>query len=211
MSFLVSHILGVVAELSAIGFIKFIPFRGVIIPWLINSSSDSSEFIGYGSSHKQDTAEAYGEPRGDDEIKLNKRAYGWPEDSRVLVPDGVREHILRMESAGAAKVDTQPAGLEQFSVFASRIGFCHEQSKVAILPRTDIQCNVAVAQWHGIIFVCPQRRPSHVIAGNERRLPVFGAAIAMVISEKKVRTACKEIVLIPLNSDFLDAPKPIPD
>jgi transketolase len=49
--------------------------------------------IGYGSPHKQDTAEAHGEPLGDDEIKLTKRAYGWPEDAKFLVPDGVREHF----------------------------------------------------------------------------------------------------------------------
>ncbi|MBV9745198.1 MAG: transketolase [Acidobacteriia bacterium] len=49
--------------------------------------------IGYGSPHKQDTAEAHGEPLGDDEIRLTKRAYGWPEDAKFLVPDGVYEHF----------------------------------------------------------------------------------------------------------------------
>jgi transketolase len=49
--------------------------------------------IGYGSPHRQDTAAAHGEPLGVDEIKLTKRAYGWPEDSNFLVPDGVREHF----------------------------------------------------------------------------------------------------------------------
>ena len=49
--------------------------------------------IGYGSPHKQDTAEAHGEPLGDEEIRLTKRAYGWPEDSKFLVPDGVYEHF----------------------------------------------------------------------------------------------------------------------
>jgi transketolase len=49
--------------------------------------------IGYGSPHRQDTAAAHGEPLGVEEIKLTKRAYGWPEDSSFLVPDGVREHF----------------------------------------------------------------------------------------------------------------------
>jgi transketolase len=49
--------------------------------------------IGYGSPHKQDTAEAHGEPLGDDEVKLTKRAYGWPEDAKFLVPEGVREYF----------------------------------------------------------------------------------------------------------------------
>jgi transketolase len=49
--------------------------------------------IGYGSPYKQDTAEAHGEPLGEEEIRLTKRSYGWPEDSKFLVPDGVREHF----------------------------------------------------------------------------------------------------------------------
>jgi len=45
--------------------------------------------IGYGSPHKIDTAAAHGEPLGEDEVRLTKRAYGWPEDAKFLVPDGV--------------------------------------------------------------------------------------------------------------------------
>jgi transketolase len=49
--------------------------------------------IGYGSPHKQDTAAAHGEPLGDEEVRLTKRAYGWPEDAKFLVPDGVMAHF----------------------------------------------------------------------------------------------------------------------
>src|SRR5580692_10905614 len=49
--------------------------------------------IGYGSPHKVDTAAAHGEPLGEEEVRLTKRAYGWPEDAKFLVPDGVREHF----------------------------------------------------------------------------------------------------------------------
>jgi transketolase len=49
--------------------------------------------IGYGSPHKIDTAAAHGEPLGEDEVRLTKRAYGWPEDAKFLVPDGVREQF----------------------------------------------------------------------------------------------------------------------
>ena len=51
--------------------------------------------IGYGAPHKQDTAEAHGEPLGEDEIRLAKQSYGWPEDAKFLVPDGVYEHFAR--------------------------------------------------------------------------------------------------------------------
>lgn len=49
--------------------------------------------IGYGSPHKIDTAAAHGEPLGEDEVRLVKRAYGWPEDAKFLVPDGVIEQF----------------------------------------------------------------------------------------------------------------------
>jgi transketolase len=45
--------------------------------------------IGYGSPHKIDSAAAHGEPLGEDEVRLTKRAYGWPEDAKFLVPHGV--------------------------------------------------------------------------------------------------------------------------
>jgi transketolase len=49
--------------------------------------------IGYGSPHKQDSNAAHGEPLGEDEVKLVKKNYGWPEDAKFLVPDGVRENF----------------------------------------------------------------------------------------------------------------------
>ena len=49
--------------------------------------------IGYGAPHNQDTKEAHGEPLGEEEVKLAKRNYGWPEDAKFLVPDGVRENF----------------------------------------------------------------------------------------------------------------------
>ncbi|MDF0643804.1 MAG: transketolase [Nitrospira sp.] len=49
--------------------------------------------IAYGSPNKQDTHAAHGEPLGEEEIRLTKRNYGWPEDAKFLVPEGVREHF----------------------------------------------------------------------------------------------------------------------
>jgi transketolase len=49
--------------------------------------------IGWGAPHKQDTSGAHGEPLGEEEIKATKRNYGWPEDAKFLVPDGVYEHF----------------------------------------------------------------------------------------------------------------------
>jgi transketolase len=49
--------------------------------------------IGYGSPHKQDSNASHGEPLGEEEVKLTKKFYGWPEDAKFLVPEGVREHF----------------------------------------------------------------------------------------------------------------------
>jgi transketolase len=49
--------------------------------------------IGYGSPHKQGTSKIHSDPLGEDEVRLTKRAYGWPEDARFLVPDGVMDRF----------------------------------------------------------------------------------------------------------------------
>ena len=49
--------------------------------------------IGYGAPNKQDTSGAHGEALGEDEIRLAKRNYGWPEDKKFYVPDGVYDHF----------------------------------------------------------------------------------------------------------------------
>jgi transketolase len=49
--------------------------------------------IGFGAPHKQDTSAAHGEPLGEDEVRLAKRSYGWPEEAKFLVPDGVYENF----------------------------------------------------------------------------------------------------------------------
>ena len=49
--------------------------------------------IGYGAPHKQDTSGAHGEPLGEEEVRLAKRNYGWPEDKKFYVPEGVYEHF----------------------------------------------------------------------------------------------------------------------
>jgi transketolase len=59
--------------------------------------------IGYGSPHRQDTAAAHGEPLGEEEIRLTKRSYGWPEDAKFLVPDAVRAHFAAGLGARGAK------------------------------------------------------------------------------------------------------------
>jgi transketolase len=57
--------------------------------------------IAYGAPHAQDTPEAHGAPLGEEEVRLTKRVYGWPEDAHFLVPDEVARHCDH-RAAGAA-------------------------------------------------------------------------------------------------------------
>jgi len=71
--------------------------------------------IAYGAPNKQDTSAAHGEPLGEQEIKLTKRHYGWPEDAKFLVPDGVREHFQAgMGARGQALRDAWMAKFEMY-------------------------------------------------------------------------------------------------
>jgi len=71
--------------------------------------------IGFGAPHKQDTAAAHGEPLGVEEIRLAKRAYGWPEDAKFLVPDGVYEHFAA--GIGARGKQLRGAWTERFALY----------------------------------------------------------------------------------------------
>ena len=57
--------------------------------------------IGFGSPNKDDTFEAHGEPLGRNEVRLTKRAYGWPEDAEFLVPEEARREFDTIRVRGA--------------------------------------------------------------------------------------------------------------
>jgi transketolase len=71
--------------------------------------------IGYGAPNKQDTSAAHGEPLGEQEVRLTKRNYGWPEDAKFYVPDSVREHF---QSGIAARGQVlRDAWMEKFEAY----------------------------------------------------------------------------------------------
>jgi transketolase len=74
--------------------------------------------IGYGAPHKQDTSAAHGEPLGDEEVRLCKRAYGWPEDAQFLVPDGVYQHFA--EGIGKRGAQSREQWKELFARYRTR-------------------------------------------------------------------------------------------
>ncbi len=74
--------------------------------------------IGYGSPHKQDTAAAHGDPLGDEEVRLTKRNYGWPENETFLVPDGVYERFA--EGIGVRGSQARRSWTELFDAYRTK-------------------------------------------------------------------------------------------
>ncbi|MEI8212634.1 MAG: transketolase [Planctomycetota bacterium] len=72
--------------------------------------------IGYGSPNKANSHGAHGAPLGEEEIKLTKKNYGWPENEKFFVPDGVREHFTNtMGARGNAASTAWTESFEKYS------------------------------------------------------------------------------------------------
>jgi transketolase len=63
--------------------------------------------IGYGAPNKHDTSAAHGEPLGEEEVRLTKRNYGFPENEQFFVPKEAPEHFRKslVERGGKARKD----------------------------------------------------------------------------------------------------------
>ena len=73
--------------------------------------------IGYGSPNKADSHAAHGAPLGEDEVKLTKQAYGWPDDEKFLVPGEVLEQF--QSGIGSRGTEFSASWNEQRAAFAS--------------------------------------------------------------------------------------------
>ena len=103
--------------------------------------------IGYGAPHKQDTAAAHGEPLGDEEIRLAKRSYGWPEQAKFFVPEGVYGHFAA--GIGRRGADARRKWLQLFDAY--RAQYSDLAIEIDLLERRELP------------------------AGWDRNLPVFPA------------------------------------
>ena len=112
--------------------------------------------IGYGSPHKQDTAAAHGEPLGEEEVRLCKRAYGWPEDARFLVPDGVYAHFNA--GIGARGLQARRKWTEMFESY--RAQFPDLAREIELMERRELP-----DQWDRNLPVFPA--DSNGIAGRD--------------------------------------------
>jgi len=140
--------------------------------------------IGYGSPHKEDSPAAHGEPLGEDEIKLTKRSYGWPEDAKFLVPDGVREHLAEgLGKRGRELRTAWESGFQeykrQFPALADQI----EQMQKRELPDGwDQELPVFSADFKGL---ASRDSSSQVLNAIAKRVPwVMGGSADLTPSTK---------------------------
>jgi transketolase len=112
--------------------------------------------IGYGSPSRQDTPEAHGEPLGEEEVRLCKRFYHWPEDSKFLVPEGVYQHFAAgIGERGAA---ARQAWLELFTAYRAR--FAELATEIELMQRRELP-----AGWDRNLPVFPP--DANGLAGRE--------------------------------------------
>ena len=90
--------------------------------------------IGYGAPHRQDTREAHGEPLGDEEIRLTKRYYGWPEDEKFLVPEEVAAHLGSLKQRGSELEAAWTARLEAYRTAFPDLAARFEEAVAGRLP-----------------------------------------------------------------------------
>ena len=102
--------------------------------------------IGYGSPNKADTHSAHGEPLGVEEVKLTKKAYGWPEDSSFLVPDGVYDRFK--QGIGARGASARAAWQKLFAEYKAK--FPKEAAELETMEARDLP-----AGWDKDIPVFP--------------------------------------------------------
>lgn len=74
--------------------------------------------IAFGAPNKQDTHGAHGEPLGEEEIRLTKKNYGWPEDAKFVVPEDVLTHF--QAGVGARGKAERHAWLTLFQTYQER-------------------------------------------------------------------------------------------
>jgi transketolase len=90
--------------------------------------------IGHGSPNKQDTAEAHGAALGEEEVRLTKRALGWPEDARFLVPDEVRRHLLEAGRRGGSEVESWERRMSAWRHARPEAAAAFDRALAGVLP-----------------------------------------------------------------------------
>jgi transketolase len=140
--------------------------------------------IGYGAPHKQDTSGAHGEPLGEEEVKLAKRSYHWPEDAKFLVPDGAYQHFAEKFGARGKKLRAEWTALfERYrTAYPDLADQCERMQRRDLPPAWDKDIPVFPADPNGIATRDSSARVLNAIAP---RLPwLLGGAADLAPSTK---------------------------
>src|SRR5208337_3668529 len=109
--------------------------------------------IGYGAPHKQDTSAAHGEPLGEDEIRLAKRNYGWPEDKKFTC-----QRAFTTTSVKASEHAARSCGMRGSVAYRNMAGF------TPTLPTNFSACNTVSFRRVGT-GTCPTSLPIRKVWG----------------------------------------------
>ena len=116
--------------------------------------------IAPGAPHKQDTPEAHGAPLGENEVRLTKRAYGWPEDESFYVPEEALAHFRACEERGA----------ELHAAWKQRLAACGREHpelarELARLVRRELPpgWDREVPRFHASGTMTATRKSSHTV------------------------------------------------
>jgi len=90
--------------------------------------------IGYGAPHMQDTKEAHGQALGEEEVRLTKKAYGWPEDKQFFVPQEVLDYMRQAVDRGRELEEAWNATMAGYKDRHEDLGRLFESSLHADLP-----------------------------------------------------------------------------
>src|SRR5215472_2244092 len=102
--------------------------------------------IGYGAPHKHDSAEAHGEPLGEEEVRLTKQFFGFDPAQFFVVPDGVRQHFAAQIGARGARANA--AWQEMFRRYRDQYPDLAEQ--IACMARRGLPSG-----WEGALPTFP--------------------------------------------------------
>ena len=125
--------------------------------------------IGYGSPNLQDRAEVHGAPLGEDEVKLTKRAYGWPEDETFLVPEPVLAHMRKAVRRGK-RLEKQ--WNEKFAAYKEAYPELAEQFEAALRGELPVGWDGDIPQFNPADKPIATRAASgKVLNGFAQRVP----------------------------------------
>jgi transketolase len=90
--------------------------------------------IGYGSPNKAGSEKAHGEPLGEEEIKLTKKALGWPSQESFFVPDEALAHMRALGERGAQAQAEWEGRMEAFRAAHADAAAALDQALSRTLP-----------------------------------------------------------------------------